>query len=142
MLERDLRRLSLDPASIDRQPVATKAAKKQSTEAKSKGRRKLRARLSLPSESPSEDEQKESDVENAAPVAQSVLPPGVRRSHRQQKIPATHVPLRYARRTHRGIGRHAFNPLHSESDEEALDNDPRMDDDAVVCSGPEGDTGI
>ena len=118
--------------------------KSRTTEARGKGRRKPRARLSLPSASSSEDEQKESDVENVAPVAQFVVPSGVRRSHRQQNIPPTHVPLRYARKTHRGIGRHAFNPLHSESDEEVLDNDPRMDDDdAVVYSGPEDDdTGI
>lgn len=143
MLERDLRRLSLDPASIDEQLVKAKVAKKQNNETRGKGRRKLRARLSLPSASSSEDEQKESDIENVVPVAQLVVPSGVRRSHRQQNIPPTHIPSRYARKTHRGIGRHAFNPLHSESDEEVLDNDPRMDDDAVVYSGPEDDdTGI
>lgn len=133
MLERDLRRLSLDPTSIDRQPVVTKAVKKQSAESKNKSRRKPRARLSLPSESSNEDDQQESDTEDAAPI----VPSGVRRSHRQQNIPAPRVPLGYFRKTHRGIGRHAFNPLHSASD----DNPTKNDDDAMMGSGPEDHSG-
>lgn len=130
MLERDLRRLSLDPTSIDKQPVVTKAIRKQSAESRSKNRRKPRTRLSLPSESSTEDEQQESEIEDdAAPVT---APSGVRRSHRQQNIPAPRVPLGYFRKTHRGIGRHAFNPLHSASD----------DDDAMMGSGPEDNSGI
>lgn len=130
MLERDLRRLSLDPTSIDKQQVGTKAIKKQSAESKNKNRRKPRPRLSLPSASSTEDEQQESGVEEDAAAAPDV-PSRVRRSHRQQNIPAPRVPLGYFRKTHRGIGRHAFNPLHSASD-----------DDVMMGSGPEDNSGI
>ena len=97
MLERDLRRLSLDPKSIDEQRVS-KGIKKQNTEAKSKSRRRTRVRLSLPSASSSEDEQGETDIEDAAPVVHSVAPPGVRRSHRQQNKPALAFPWGTAER--------------------------------------------
>jgi hypothetical protein len=134
MLERDLRRLSLDPKSIDEPPVKVK---KQDNQGKGKGRRKARVRLSLPSgSSTAEEEERESDAEGVAPVVQPVMHPGVRRSNRQQKMPATHAPPRYFRKTHRGIGRHAFNPVHSTSDEEIMDSD------AMMHSGVEDDTGI